>query len=155
MANTFDFTRLRRLIIIYRVVQIFLLVLLAVMAVSFQSSFQAKGMPQIFFNSILTTLVVQLLLFYFLNKFAAREAEQEIAGCARNIAIEQVQALRKKRLFGDYIKAAVFIFFVTFSVLAPGATFIQSTIFFVFVLTILTYFQCFNFAAHKGMQALR
>lgn len=153
MANGFDFKRLRRQITIYAVVQVILLVLLVFMAFNFQATFQAKGMPQIFLNSIVASLVIQLIIFYPLNKFAAREAEQEIAACKISISVDELKNLRRKRIFGDFIKAAIFIFFFTFIARAPAATFVLSTTFFSFILIILTYFQCFNFAAKRGIRA--
>ncbi|KAF0221445.1 MAG: hypothetical protein FD174_583 [Geobacteraceae bacterium] len=153
MANGFDFKRLRRQIVIYVVVQIFLVALLVFMALNFQGQFQAKGTPRIFINSIVATLVIQLMIFYPLNKFAAREAEQEIAACKINLSPDEMKEQRRKRLYGDFIKAAIFIFFLTFIARSPAATFVMSTTFFTFILTILTYFQCFNFAAKRGIRA--
>lgn len=153
MANGFDFKRLRRQLTIFTVVQLFLVALLVFMAVNFQAQFQAKGMPQIFLNSVLMTLVIQLIIFYPLNRFASREADQEIAACRINLSVEEQKELRRKRLFGDFIKAAIFIFFLTFIARAPAATFVMSTTFFTFILTILAYFQCFNFAAKRGIRA--
>ena len=152
MANGNEFKRLRRLITIYRVVQVFLLGLLLFMAVTFQGQYRAKGMPRIFVNSIIASFVIQLLIFYPVNRFARGEAETEIAACAAGLTVEQLKALRKKRLYGDFIKAAVFIFFLTFSIRAPGSLFVQSTILFSFILTALSYFQCYNYALKRGME---
>jgi hypothetical protein len=152
MANSFDFKKLRRLITIYGVVQIFLLLLLVYMALNFQAGLQAEGRPQRFMHSVLATLVIQLALFYPINKFASSEAKREIDTCATKLTPEEQKALRNKRLFGDVIKSAVFIFFITFILRAPKDRFVLSLIFFSFILTTLSYFQCYNFAAKKWMK---
>ena len=152
MANSFDLKKLRRLITIYGVVQIFLIVLLIAMAIYFQAGLQAKGMPQLFMKSVLATLVIQLTLFYPINKFAANQAKREVDSCADNLTPEQHKSFRTKRMIGDMVKAAVVVFFVTFILRTPANLFIYSVIFFSFLLTILSYLQCYNFASKREMK---
>lgn len=147
-----EFKRMKRLMVIHLVIQVFLVLLLVYMAVHFQGVFRAKGMPRIFVNSIVTSLLIQLALFYPISKFAASEAKREIDCEAGDLSAEAQKALRNKRLLGDFIKASVFLFFGAFVAMAPGATFVMSTAFFCFILTTLTYFQCYNIAAKRAMK---
>jgi uncharacterized membrane protein YhaH (DUF805 family) len=152
MTPALDFTRLRRLTLIYVVVQVLLVIMLALMALKFQAELQAEGRPQRFLHSVVVALVVQLAIFYPVNRFAAKEAEREVAGCAPGLTTEQLKAQRTRRLSGDLAKMAVFIFFATFIYRAPKDTFILSVLYYSFVLTTLSYFQCFNFAARRLMR---
>ncbi len=152
MAKSFDFKRLRRLTTIYLVVQVFLVILLVYMAMNFQAGLQAEGRPQRFLHSVVVSLVIQLALFYPLNKFAGRQAEREVDSCASDLSEEEQKKLRSKRIIGDSIKTAIFIFFITFIFKAPQDRFVLSVIFFSFILTILSYVQCYNFAAKRLMR---
>lgn len=152
MANSFDFTKLRRLSTIYGVVQILLVILLIIMAVYFQAGLQVEGKPQLFLKSIMITLAIQLTLFYPIYKFASGQAKREVDSCADNLTAEEMKSFRTSRLIGDMIKAAVFIFYTTFILRAPVHLFIYSLIIFSFILTTLTYFQCYNFVAKKAMK---
>lgn len=152
MANSFDFKKLRRLITIYGVVQILLVILLIAMAVYFQAGLQAKGTPQLFMKSVMITMFIQLALFYPINKFAAGQAKRAVDACADNLTAEAMKSFRTSRLIGDMVKVAVFIFYTTFILRAPAHLFILSLIMFSFILTTLTYFQCYNFAAKKAME---
>jgi uncharacterized membrane protein YhaH (DUF805 family) len=152
MAKVFEFKRMRRVIMIYGVVQLFLVGLLIYMAIHFQAGLQAEGRPQRFLHSVVATLVIQLVLFYPVNRFAAKEAEREIEASSEGLGIEELKALRSKRMVGDVIKAAIFLFFVTFIYKAPKDLFILSVIFFSFILTFLSYFQCYNYSAKRLMK---
>ncbi len=152
MAKVFDFKKMRRVIMIYGVVQLFLVGLLVYMAVHFQAGLLSEGRPQRFLHSVIATLVIQLALFYPINRFAAKEAEREVEACAVGLGVEELKALRSKRMVGDVIKAAIFLFFITFIYKAPKDLFILSVIFFSFVLTFLSYFQCYNFSAKRLMK---
>ena len=99
MSKSFDFKRLTRLIKIYYVVQGFLLVLLALVAFWFQTHVPS----QIFINSVLRTLVVQLILFYPVYRFAAHEAKREVESCSTTLSATDLAALRKKRMIGDIV----------------------------------------------------
>jgi len=155
MTGTFEFTRLRRHLVINNVVQFFMLVLLAFSARLFQGHFRAAGVPQAFMNSIFVSVALQLLLFYPIFRFAKNDAEREIAASAAGLPVEQLKAFRSKRLVSDFTKGAIFIFFFTFIARAPAFSFILSTTLFSFFLTTITYLQCFNVAAKRGMAGLR
>ena len=147
MANGFDFKKQRRFIMIYGVVQVFLVGLLVYMAVHFQGVLQQR-----FINSVVATLVIQLALFYPVYRFAAREASREIEASAVGLTGDELKSFRTKRLISDTCKWAYFIFFVAFAYKAPKVPFILSIIIFSFILTTLTYFQCFNFVAKRLMK---
>lgn len=144
--------KLQKTIVIHRVVQVFLLGLFLYMAYNFQQIFQAKGMPHVFLNSIVTSLVIELLLFYPIRKFAISEAEREVAASQPGLSGDVLKALRQRRLFSDIVKVSIFFAFTLFILLSPPATFVMSTAFFCFVLTLLTYCQCFNFALARGLK---
>ncbi len=152
MANKFDFKKLRRLITIYAVVQVFLVALLIFMAVNFQAGLQAEGRPQRFLHGVVAALIIQLALFYPINRFAAIEAKREVDSCATNLSPEELKAIRNKRMVGDVVKTGIFIFFITFIYKAPKDRFFLSIIFFTFILTALSYFQNYNFAAKRAMK---
>ena len=152
MPKGSDFKKVRRMVMIQAVIQFFLLVLLVYMAVNFLAGLQAEGRPQRFLHSIITTLVIQFALFFPINKLAVRDAQREIASAATDLTADQLKDLRKKRLFSDYIKGAIFIFYVTFAYRAPKNLTVLSVIFYSFILTFLTYFQCYNFAARRLMR---
>lgn len=154
----FDFKRLKRLTIIYRVVQALLIALLVFMALNFQNLFTVVGRPERFMTSILVALVIQLLLVYPIYKLARRDAAVEIEASQMGLSTDQLMALRKKRLYGDMLKFCVLAFFVTFVALAPdirkttGAPLILAATIFSFLLTCLTYFQSFNYCARKRIK---
>lgn len=149
MANSFDFKKLRRLTTIYYFVQAFMIVLFGASAFWLQ----VNAPSQIFINSLIRAVVVQLILFYPIYKFAAHEAKREVASCRTSLSPDEAMALRRKRVTGDIIKSAMFIFFIMFIVRAPQAPGILFPILFIFILTTLCYFQCFNFIAKREMQA--
>jgi hypothetical protein len=152
MAKAFDFKRLKRSIVVYGVVQVFLIGLLIYMAIYFQAALQAEGMPQRFFKSIVAAFVIQLALFYPINKFAASEAKREVDASAVGLGADELKAFRNKRMLGDTIKWAIFIFYIIFFYKAPQNKTILCVTFFSFILTVLTYFQCFNFSAKRLMK---
>lgn len=152
MGNTPDFQKLRKHIAIFRVAQTFLLAILVYMAVSFQAQFLAAGKGGQFLKSIIAALVIQLILFYPINKFAASDAEREMTALTPGTPQEELSKLRSKRIVSDFTKAAVFIFFITFIARAPAILVVNSTVFFVFILSVLTYFQCYNFVVRRGMK---
>lgn len=149
----YDFDRLKRMVKIYWVVQGILMMLLVYMAVTFQAQFRAQGIPGVFLTSIIGSVIIQLLVFYPVLRFARWEADNEIVSCTPELPVEQQKAVRQKRVYGDIFKAAVFIFFLMFSIKAPGQLFIQSSILFSFILTVLTYFQCYSFALKRAITA--
>lgn len=155
---SFDFKRLNRTILIYRVVQGLLLAMLVFMAVNFQQLFVLRGKPGQLMSSIVAAIVCQLILLYPVYKLAWRDAGVEIEGCALGTSAEMQAALRKKRLLGDLWKVCAIAFFFTFIALVPdakkaaGAPLVLASTIFAFLLTCLTYFQCFNFSAKKRMK---
>ena len=151
MYETIAIRRLRRALLIYRIVQILLCVLLIYVALHFQQFFTAKGTPQVFRNSLLTTLLLQFVLFFPLRGFADKEARRELAAAALQVTVEQQKQLRQQRLFSDVLKGAVFLGFSAFIVIAPPVTFVLSTAFFCFIVTVVTYLQCFNFVVRKEL----
>ncbi|NVN98171.1 MAG: hypothetical protein HXX17_02530 [Geobacteraceae bacterium] len=154
MATGFDFKKLRRLIMIYAVVQVLLVVLLVFVALQFQA-----GLGPLFWKSVIITLIIQLINFYPIYLFANREAKREIEALAPSLTQAEFKSQRQKRLIGEVIKMSVFAFFLIFAWTvkpAPtitGTRFVYSLIFFNFILTYLTYFQCFNFVAKREMKA--
>jgi hypothetical protein len=148
MKTAYDFKKLRRLMTIYAVVQVALVALLIYVALNFQAQLPSDR----FLKTVVITLVIQTALFYPINKFANREAGREVDACAAGLTPEEMKSLRNKRLFGDVVKMSVFIFFVTFIWKAPPHPFFLSVVFFSFILTILSYFQCFNFAVRRQMR---
>ena len=157
---SFDFKRLNRTMMIYRVVQTMLVGLLIYLAFNFQQLFALRGKPQQFTSSIISAIVYQLILLYPVYKLAWRDAGVEIEGCAVGLTTEAQAVLRKKRLIGDLWKVCAIAFFITFVALAPdakkaaGAPLVLATTIFAFLLTCLTYFQCFNFSARKRMKLM-
>ncbi len=147
MAQTFDFTRLRKLTVIHGFVQVFLLVLLA------GTSFVLLGKvpSDVFMNSIIRVVVIELILFYPVYKLATGDAQREVASAATGLTADEQQALRRKRVFSDILKGALIIFFFTFAYLSPAKPQIQFMILAVFLLSYLAYFQCFNYVAKKLM----
>jgi hypothetical protein len=150
MYETVAIRRLHRTLLIHRIVQIVLTVLLLYMALHFQQLFLAKGTPHIFRNSLLATLLLQFAMFFPLRRFAGSEARRELAAAVQ-APIDQQKQLRQQRLIGDTLKGAVFLGFAAFILMAPPATFVLSTAFFCFIVTVITYLQCFNFAVKRGL----
>lgn len=143
--------RLRRAVLIYRVVQLLFCILLIFMALHFQQLFAEKGLPHVFRNSLLVTLLLQFMLFFPLRRFADKEARRELAAASAQTTAEQQKQLRQQRLLADVIKGAVFLGFTTFIMMAPPVTFVLSTALFCFIVTVLTYLQCFNFVVRREL----
>ena len=146
MASVFDFKKLRRFIKIYAAVQVFLIALLMYMAILFQEDLGDR-----FLHSVIATIVIQLILFYPINRFAVREARREVDACETGLSFEALKKLRTGRTVGEGIKIGVFLFFFTFIFKMPANKFMLSTTFLTFILTFLCYFQCFNFAVKRLM----
>jgi hypothetical protein len=153
MYETAAIRRLQRTLLIHRIVQILLSGLLLYMALHFQQLFATKGTPHIFRNSLLATLLLQFALFFPLRRFAGNEARRELAAAAAQATPEQQKQLRHQRLLGETLKGAVFLGFTAFILMAPPATFILSTAFCCFIVTVITYLQCFNFAVRRGLSS--
>jgi phage-related holin len=151
MAQAPDYNRLRKMTKIYLVIQVFLVILLVFMALNFQAKMLAEGVSQRFLHSVVAAVMIQLALFYPIKRFAGNEAEREIEALTPGLDAARVKSLRTRRMIADVAKMGVFVFFVTFVARAPKVLFIQSLIFFTFILTFLTYFQCLGFALKKGI----
>ena len=148
MAKIFDFKKQRIFIRIYGVAQLFLIGLLVYMAVYFQAALQQR-----FINSVVATLMIQLALFYPVYRFAVREATREVDTCAVGLTDDELKGFRTRRLISDTCKWAYFIFFATFAYKAPTKIpEVPCIIVFSFILTTLTYFQCYNFVARRLMK---
>lgn len=156
--TSFDFKRLKRTMMIYRVVQVLLVCLLVYVASVFQVNFALLGKPEKFITSITAAVVAQLLLLYPVYRLAWRDAGVEIEGSATGLSPEMQTALRKKRLIGDLWKFSGVAFFLAFVTMIPdakkafGSVQVLSATLFAFLLICLTYFQCFNFSARKRMK---
>jgi hypothetical protein len=153
MPAGFDFRKIQRLIKIHVVVQFLLSGLLIYVALQFQAA-----LGPLFWKSVIITMIIQLVNFYPINFFAGKEAKREIAATAVSLTPAEFKSQRTQRIIGEVIKMAVFAFFLIFTYTAPVSAnvqanrFTQSLIFLNFILTYLTYFQCFNFAAKRAMQ---
>ena len=159
MATVFDFKKLRRLINIYAVVQVALVGLLVYVAMNFQAGLASLGRGELFTKSIILTLLMQLAMFFPVYKFASREAVLAIAGMQDGLTPEEMKSQRTKRLIGDVVKAGVFCFYLVFIMVVANKSLdrapkmlVMSMIFFNFILTYLSYFQCFNFVARREMK---
>lgn len=148
MAAAYDFTKLRRLLTIHLIVQIALVGLL----VAASWLFQQKLGPRLL-NSVVISLVIQLALFFPLKNLTSREVTREIASSAIGLTPADLHALRRKRVTADVIKSSVFLFFLIFIIRLPDKPVILAITYFTFILTCLSYFQCFNFAARREMHA--
>lgn len=152
---SYDFTRLKRLAVIYTVVQIGLLGLLLFMAYNFLMAFARYGMQEAIFTSIGISVVVQLLFMFPAWWLAKQDVEIEVASSLVGITPDQQAALRRKRMIGDIWKLAALGAVVVFIAMSPGvdkgrgASLILATSYFSFLLVSITYFQCFNFIAKK------
>ncbi|MDZ4186435.1 MAG: hypothetical protein U1D97_15860 [Desulfuromonadales bacterium] len=147
MSST-GIVRIKRQMMIYTVLQVALTALLLLVSWKFQEVYAGKGALNAFFNSIFMTIGLQVLLLYPIFRFAGKEARNEIVA-QQTTNPDELKALRSKRIFGDYLKTAIFIFYGTFMFMAPAFTFILSTAFFSFIATTLTYLKSYNFAAKK------
>lgn len=154
MSADFDFKRLHRLILIHRVVQVVLILLLVYISLQFQAV-----LGVLFWKSVIITMIIQLVNFYPVNFFAGKEAKREVEATAFSLTQEEFKSQRTKRIVGEVIKMAVFAFFFIFAITVKEAPtilatrFTYSLIIFNFILTYLTYFQCFNYAVKKVMRA--
>jgi len=148
MTTPYDFTKLRRLLTIHVVIQIGLVTLL----VGVSWLFQQKLADRLLY-CVIISMLIQLGLFLPLKSLALKEVAREIGSCALGLTPADLQALRRKRMISDIIKTSVFLFFVIFICRLPENPVILSVAYFSFILTCLTYFQCFNFAARREIPA--
>jgi hypothetical protein len=148
MSTTMEYGKMNKVIKIFGVVQLGLIALLVYMAVNFQEKLRMVGREYRFMHGVLASFVVQLLILYPIFKFAEKEAKRDLT-LTRNPTREEAKALAKEKRTADIMKISGLGFFVVFIVASPSDPFILSVIYYSFILTILTYLQCYNFAARK------
>ena len=152
MPDSLNFKKVGRTIKIFAVAQIGLLAMLIFVAIQFQEQFRTKGGASGFMNAVLASFVIQMAFFYPIYKFSAKEAERDLALTSANLDKEEIKALTKKKRYSDIIKFSIFCFYTMFILQAPPVHLVLSVLYFSFILTILTYLQCYNFAAKKLMK---
>ncbi len=156
----YNLIKLKRLTIIYRMIQVALLGLFMFMAFNFMQLFGKLGTPDYFFKALMISLVIQLILLYPAWQLAGRDLEVEIETSRSDITPEQLVTLRRKRLLGDLWKISGLGFFIMFIIMAPdankgrGASLFLAAAYFSFLLTTLTYLQCFNLRAARRRKEL-
>lgn len=143
MDLTVGQSRLRRTLKIQRLVQLFLLGLLALTALHFQQLLHSQGRPQAFLAIAVGSLLLQLVLFLPIRRFARAEADRDLLNCSGAFTDAMKASQRQQRLFSDLLKTSLFLFLLVFILLAPAATVVLATVFFTFVLGLLTYLQCY------------
>ena len=148
MAAVYDFTKFRRLLNIHLVVQVVLAALLVWTAWMFQQKLADR-----FLICVISALVFQLILFFPIKSLTGKEVEREIASSAVALTPDDLLALRRKRVIADIIKSSVFLFFFIFIyMLLQKPIIFLAFAYFSFIMTCLSYFQCFNFAAKREMK---
>ena len=152
MPETLHFKKVSRTIKIFAVAQLGLVAMLVYMAILFQEKLRMTGRPDGFMHAVIATFLIQLALFYPINKFSSKEAERDLSITSGNLSVAELKALSKKKRYSDIAKISVFFFFAMFIMQAPGNPLVLSVLYFSFVLTILTYLQCYNFAAKRLMK---
>ena len=151
MPDSLNFKKVGRTIKIFAVAQIGLLAMLIFVAIQFQEQFRTKGGASGFMNAVLASFVIQMAFFYPIYKFASKEADRDLT-LTGNLSKEETKAIGKKKRLADIFKISTFGFFVIFIMAAPADPLVLSVLYYSFILTILTYLQCYNFAAKKLMK---
>lgn len=151
MPSTSNNKKVSKTIRIFAVVQIGLVAMLVYMAVNFQEKLRLLGRANNFMQGVIAAAIIQLVIFYPISKFATKEAGRDLSSTG-NLTKEELKAFSKKKRYSDIIKMSTFGFFVIFIVAAPGDPLVMSVIYYSFILTILTYLQCYNFAAKRLMK---
>lgn len=158
--SRYNLTRLKRLTIIYRLIQVALLGLFMFMAYNFMQLFAKLGTPDYFFKALIISVIIQLVLLYPAWLLAGRDLEVEVEAGLSDATPEQLVKLRRKRLLGDLWKISALGFFIMFIIMAPdankgrGASLFLAAAYFSFLLTTLTYLQCFNLRASRKRKEL-
>lgn len=147
-ANS-DLKKLNKTIKIFAVAQFALIALLVFMAFSFQQKLQVLGRGDRFMNAVLAAFVLQLAVFYPIFKFASKEAFRDFSLLGRTLNQEEMKLFAKKKRWSDIVKMSVFGFYAIFMLASPPEPWILSVIFYSFILTILTYLQCYSFSIKK------
>ncbi|HBA88460.1 MAG TPA: hypothetical protein DCZ75_10895 [Geobacter sp.] len=151
MTSTLDLKKINKTIKIFAAVQCALVALLVFMAVQFQVKLQSIGRGSQFMTGVVVSFVVQLVLFYPIFRFAAKEANRDFSVIGRDLSKEETKAFIKQKRWADVIKISVFGFFFIFFMALKASTppVVMSVIYYSFILTILTYLQCYNFAIKR------
>jgi len=149
MADTPDLKKINKTIKIFAVAQFGLIAILIYTAINFQQQLQAVGRGYRFMNGVIYAFVIQLLLFYPIFRFASKEADRDFSIVGKTLSQEETKEFAKKKRWGDVTKMSVMGFYVIFSLASPADPFILSVIMYSFLLTILSYLQCYSFAIKK------
>ncbi|GFO62313.1 hypothetical protein M1B72_22030 [Geomonas paludis] len=149
MAATLDLKKINKTIKIFAVAQFGLIAILIYTAINFQQRLQAVGRGHRFMNGVIYAFVIQLLFFYPIFRFASKEAERDLSLAGKVPTQEETKEFAKKKRWADVTKIAVMGFYFIFALAAPADPFILSVIIYSFLLTILTYLQCYSFAVRK------
>lgn len=158
--TSYDLTRLKRLTIIYRLIQVVLIGLFIFMAYNFLLMFAKQGTPDYFPKAVIITLIVQFLLMYPAWRLSGHDLAVEVEAERIGITDDELVKLRRKRLLGDLWKICGLGAFVIFIVMIPdagkgrGASLILAASYFSFLLVTLTYLQCFNLRASRKRKEL-
>ncbi len=156
----YDFTRLKRLVIIYRFLQVILILLLMFIAYNFRNGFIMAGNPGLFIKALAIGFVIQLILLYPALILARQEMMVNIDAALIGQTPENLMAIRKRRLLGELWKVSFAVFFAIFLFMLPGADkglgarMVIAASYFGFMLAFIAYFQCFNFVTAKKMKEL-
>ncbi|MBJ6748685.1 hypothetical protein [Geomonas anaerohicana] len=153
MAATLDLKKINKTIKIFAVAQFGLIAILIYTAINFQQRLQALNRGYRFMNGVIYAFVIQLLFFYPIFRFASKEAERDVALAGKVPTQEEAKEFAKKKRWTDVTKISVMGFYFIFALAAPGDPFILSVIIYSFLLTILTYLQCYSFAVRKFSKA--
>lgn len=156
MPPIMDLPKIKKTIRIFAVAQCALIALLVFMAVLFQQRLQLLGREEQFMSGVVAAFVIQLLLFYPIFRFAGKEADRDFSLIGKTLNQEELKAFTKQKRWSDVTKMAVFGFFFIFILaLKPTTpTLVLSVIYYSFVLTIVSYLQCYNFAARRRSKEL-
>lgn len=149
MADTLDLKKLNKTIKIFAVAQFGLIAILIYTAVNFQQRLQAIGRGYRFMNGVIYAFVIQMIVFYPIFRFASKEAERDFSLVCGTLNQEQTKEAAKKKRWADVVKIAAMGFYFIFALAAPPEPFLLSIIMYSFLLTILTYLQCYSFAMKK------
>lgn len=152
MSSTYDYGKVKKTVRINWAIQAVLILILGYMMVKFQSTLQGVGRGGNFINAVIAAFILELLFFYPIFKFASGQVKRDLAATGSNLSADQVKSLTRKARVADAAKAAVVAFYVVFLWAVPRDPVVLSLIFFSFLLTLLTYFQCYNFSAKRELR---
>ncbi|MBU5611888.1 hypothetical protein [Geomonas azotofigens] len=149
MAATLDLKKINKTIKIFAVAQFGLIAILIYTAINFQQRLHEVNRGYRFMNGVIYAFVIQLLFFYPIFKFASKEAERDFSLVGKVQSPEEAKEFAKKKRWADVTKISVMGFYFIFALAAPADPFILSIIIYSFLLTVLTYLQCYSFTVKK------